>query len=172
MDLLDHLMKEHREAEDLIAKLEESDPGQRRKELVDELAHALHVHMEVEEQFLYPIVVEVIGQEEADEGNNEHDLAREGVEKLYELIDEPGFAAALDMVKAGIDHHVEDEEDGMFPELRQKAADRLAGLEPEKLEEMIDLTKDQMYRQAKEAGIEGRSDMTRDELARAIAEQP
>jgi iron-sulfur cluster repair protein YtfE (RIC family) len=171
MDLLDHLMKEHREAEELIAKLEESEPGQQRTALIDELASALHKHMEVEEQFLYPIVAEVIGEEDAEEGNNEHDLAREGLEKLYELADEPGFAAALDMVKAGIDHHVEDEEDEMFPELRQKAADRIRGLDAEKLEQVIDLTKDQMYRKAKEAGIEGRSDMTRDELARAIADQ-
>lgn len=171
MDMLEHLVKEHREAEDLIAKLEETEPGERRKELVDELAHALHVHMEVEEQFLYPIVVEVIGEEEAQEGTNEHDLAREGVENLYELIDQPGWAAALDMVKAGLEHHVQDEEEDMFPELRQKAGDRLKGLEPERLEEVIDLTKQQMYREAKAAGVEGRSDMTRDELARAIAER-
>ena len=171
MDLLDHLIKEHREAEELIAKLEESEPGQQRKALIDELSSALHKHMEVEEQFLYPIVSEVIGEEDAEEGNNEHDLARDGLEKLYELVDEPGFAAALDMVKAGIDHHVEDEEEKMFPELRQKAGDRINGLDAEKLEEVIDLTKDQMYRKAKEAGIEGRSDMTRDELARAIADQ-
>jgi hypothetical protein len=83
----------------------------------------------------------------------------------------PGFAAALDMVKAGIDHHVGDEEDEMFPELREKAAGHIRGLEPEKLEAVIDLTKDQLYRKAKEAGIEGRSDMTRDELARAVAER-
>jgi iron-sulfur cluster repair protein YtfE (RIC family) len=171
MDMLEHLVKEHREAEDLIAKLEDTEPGQRRKELVDELAHALHVHMEVEEQFLYPIVVEVIGEDEAQEGNNEHDLAREGVENLYELIDEPGWAAALDMVKAGLEHHVQDEDEDMFPELRKKAADRLNGLDPERLEEVIDLTKQQMYREAKAAGVEGRSDMTRDELARAIAER-
>jgi iron-sulfur cluster repair protein YtfE (RIC family) len=171
MDLLEHLTQEHREVETLIAQLEESDPGERRNQLIDELSTALHKHMEVEEQFLYPIVAEEIGEEDTEEANNEHDLAREGIEKLYELRDEPGFAAALDMVKAGIEHHVEDEENEMFPELRQKAGDRIAGLEPEKLEQVIDLTKDQLYREAKEAGIEGRSDMTRDELARAIAEQ-
>jgi iron-sulfur cluster repair protein YtfE (RIC family) len=170
MDLLDHLIKEHREAEDLIAKLEETDPGERRKELIDELAHALHVHMEVEEQFLYPITAEVLGEEEATEGNVEHDLAREGVKKLHELRDKPGFAAALDMVKAGIEHHVQDEEQEMFPELRQKAPGRIAGLDPEKLEQVIDLTREQLYEKAKQAGIEGRSDMTRAELARAVAQ--
>lgn len=171
MDLLEHLVKEHREAEDLIAKLAETEPGATRDQLIDELTDALHTHMEVEEQFVYPIAAEVLGEEDAEEGNNEHDLARDGLKKLRELKDEPGWAAALDMVKAGIDHHVEDEEQEMFPELRAKAGDRLAGLDPEQLEATIDLTKDQLYRQAKEAGLEGRSEMTRDELARALASQ-
>ena len=171
MDLLEHLTKEHREAEDLIARLAETDPGSERDRLIDELTDALTTHMEVEEQFLYPITLEVIGEEEAEEGNNEHDLARDGLKQLRELKDEPGWAAALDMVKAGIDHHVEDEEQEMFPQLREKAGDRIAALDPEKLEASIDLTKEQLYRQAKEAGVEGRSDMTRDELAQALASQ-
>jgi iron-sulfur cluster repair protein YtfE (RIC family) len=171
MDLLDHLVTEHREAEALIEKLADTEPGDRRNELIDELTHALHVHMEVEEQFLYPIVREELGKEDAFEGNVEHELARDGLEKLHELRDKPGFAAALDMVKAGISHHVEDEEQDMFPELREKASERIAGLDPEKLESVIDLTKDQLYRKAKEAGIDGRSDMTRDELARNLAGQ-
>ncbi len=171
MDVLDHLIQEHREAESLIAQLAETEPGARRNMLIDELTEALHKHMEVEEQFVYPIAAEVLGEEDAEEGNNEHDLAREGLKQLKELKDEPGWAAALDMVKAGIDHHVEDEEQEMFPELRAKAGDRLSGLDPEQLEATIDLTKDQLYRQAKEAGVEGRSDMSRDELARALAGQ-
>lgn len=169
MDLLEHLTKEHREVEAMIATLEKTDPGAERNKLIDELTKALHVHMEVEEQFLYPITAEVLGKEEATEGNVEHDLAREGIKKLHELRDKPGFAAALDMVKAGIGHHVEDEEDEMFPQLRQKAPGRIAGLDPHKLEQVIDLTREQLYDKAKKAGVEGRSDMTRDELARAVA---
>jgi iron-sulfur cluster repair protein YtfE (RIC family) len=170
MDLLDHLTKEHRDVEQMIATLEESDPGAERNRLIDELTKSLHQHMEVEEQFLYPITAEVLGEEEATEGNVEHDLAREGIKKLHELRDKPGFAAALDMVKAGIEHHVQDEEQEMFPELRQKAPGRIAGLDPEKLEQVIDLTREQLYEKAKQAGIEGRSDMTRAELARAVAQ--
>lgn len=169
MDLLDHLIKEHREVEEMIAELEETDAGPRRNELISKLTSSLHTHMQVEEQFLYPITAEVVGKEDAKEGNIEHNLAREGLEKLRELRDKPGFAAALDMVKAGIEHHVNDEEDEMFPELREKAADRIAQLDPEALEASIDLTKDELYEKAKAAGIEGRSNMTRAELAEAVS---
>lgn len=39
MDLLDHLVKEHRQVESLIDQLADTDPGSRRSELLDELAH-------------------------------------------------------------------------------------------------------------------------------------
>lgn len=171
MDLLDHLTQEHREAENVIAQLAETEPGAERDRLIEELTSALHKHMEVEEQFVYPITAEVVGEDDAEEGNNEHDLVRQGLKELRELKDEPGFAAALDMVKAGIEHHVEDEEGEMFPQLREKAGERLAQLDPEQLEQTIDLTKEQLLRKAREAGVEGRSDMSRDELARALAGQ-
>lgn len=170
MDLLDHLTKEHREAEAMIAKLEETEPGTVRNQLIEELTTALHTHMQVEEQFLYPIVVEVIGEEENQEAHNEHNLARDGLVKMHELRGEPGFAAALDMVKAGISHHVEDEEEKMFPELRTKAGERVARLDPEKLEAVIDLTRDELYAKAQAADVPGRSEMSRDELARALAD--
>ena len=58
MDIITHLTKEHREAEGLMASLSESEPGPARNALIRELETALAVHMAVEEQFLYPIVVE------------------------------------------------------------------------------------------------------------------
>lgn len=127
--------------------------------------------MEVEEQFLYPLVEEVLGDDdETQEGTNEHDLARDGMSKLYELRDEPGFAAALDMLKAGLTHHHQDEEEDMFPDLRDKAPDRVE-LDAEALESFVDLTKEQLYRKAKSAEVDGRSDMSRDELGRALADR-
>ncbi|MGY6501867.1 MAG: hemerythrin domain-containing protein [Acidimicrobiales bacterium] len=170
MDLLDHLVKEHREAEALMDKLSDTDPGAERDRLLRELIDAVHTHMEVEEQFLYPIVVEDLDRKEADEGENEHDTARTVLERLDELKDEPGFAGALDMLKAGLTHHHSDEEEDMFPELREKVPERVAGLDAEALEEFVELTKDELYRKAARLGIEGRSSMSRDELGRAVSE--
>jgi len=179
MDVIDHLIEEHRKAEGLMAKLAETDPGDERDQLVVELSAALSTHMAVEEQFLYPIVTEVIGEETETEAETEHGLAREGLAKLDELRHQPGFGAALDMVKAGIAHHVEEEEHEVFPQLREKAADRLAALGPEQLEAQVtadgaelDLTKEELYRQAQDADIAGRSSMTKDERAEAVSDSP
>ena len=87
---------------------------------VEKLDAALQLHMEVEEKFVYPVVERVIGDEEAEEANIEHGLARDGLAELTKLVDEPGFGAAVAMLTAGIKHHVKEEERELFPELKRK----------------------------------------------------
>ena len=74
----------------------------------------------------------------------------------------PGFGAAVEMVAGGISHHVEDEENEAFPKLRKSLG--LRGSSSSSGEP----TKEELYEQAKEAGIEGRSSMSKAELADAI----
>ena len=62
----------------------------------------------------------VTGQEEIEEGQTEHALARSALAEMLNLApDEPGFEAALETTKAAIEHHVQDEEGEVFPRLRQ-----------------------------------------------------
>jgi iron-sulfur cluster repair protein YtfE (RIC family) len=134
VDVLDHLTEEHRTAERLLAQLKDSEPGDERKRLLAALSDALTVHMEIEEDQLYPLVEEHIGVEKAEGAETEHDLARDGLEKLAELVDRPGFGAAVAMLTAGIDHHVTEEEGELFPALRDKAAAQIEAMaDPEEL---------------------------------------
>ena len=135
MDILDHLTEEHRKAAALLDRLPESEAGSERDGIVRELDDALTLHMTVEELFLYPMAGKVVGAEEMKEANNEHDLARQGLMALREYEDEPGFGAAVEMLKGGITHHIHDEESELFPELRARAADQLASMDPEQLEQ-------------------------------------
>jgi len=183
---LEHLTQEHRKVEQLFGRLSKADKAGRAG-LVDELEQALSVHMAVEEQHLYPIVEQVAGDEAEEEAETEHDLAREGIARLRAMVvDEPGFGAVVDMVSAGIGHHVQEEENEIFPELRRQAAERIDRLDPEQLEADVKTsgaagrikrptgdgpTKSELYQQAQEAEIEGRSSMTKEELRTALAEQ-
>jgi hemerythrin-like domain-containing protein len=112
------LKADHREAEKLLAKLSESDEGSERQQLVEELTMKLTAHMELEEQIVYPSVREAVGAEDEEEAEVEHSLAREGLDKLNSMMDVPGFGAAVEMLKGGIMHHVEEEENELLPELK------------------------------------------------------
>jgi hemerythrin-like domain-containing protein len=114
------LKKDHREAEAMLKTLAESKPGARRRSTLDKLDAALRLHMEIEERAVYPLVDRLLGKDDAKEANIEHSLARDGLDKLHQLVDEPGFGAAVAMVTAGIKHHVKEEEHEMFPDLKQK----------------------------------------------------
>jgi hemerythrin superfamily protein len=174
MDILEHLTEEHREAEQLMHQLLESEPGDKRNRLIEELDEALGTHMLVEERYLYPIVAEMIGDDTEDEAEIEHGLAREGLAKLQELAAEPGFAAAVEMLQAGIGHHVHEEESEIFPQLRERAGAQLAELEPDQLEARVkadEKTRDELYEAAKQADVDGRSNMSKAELAEAVEQR-
>jgi iron-sulfur cluster repair protein YtfE (RIC family) len=202
------LIQDHREVEQLFEQIKEPE-GDERQQLVATLAQSLRLHFVLEEDLVYPLVAEDVEAEMAEEGEIEHGLARDGLQKVEELSpDGPGFEAALEMLAAGIEHHVQDEETEAFPKLREQLdgdeqADlgrRLseareqaeadpAGLRPGRKRGKSDgrsnghasngskaarsdgkePTKKELLEQAKKAGIEHRSSMTKAELADALA---
>jgi hemerythrin-like domain-containing protein len=114
------LKRDHKEVAQMLKTLDASKPGARRRQTVDKLTQALELHMEIEERDVYPVVQREVGAEEAEEAGVEHRLAREGLAELQRLVDEPGFGAAVAMLTAGIRHHVKEEEQEVFPELKRK----------------------------------------------------
>ena len=193
--IIELLESDHRTVEQLLDRIKKAE-GEERRPLLQELQTSLAAHMQIEEDHLYSVVAQVLGDDEAQEARNEHSLARDGLSKMLELgPDDPGFEAALDMVKAGIDHHVEDEEGEVFPGLRDKASDQLRSLEPQVLaarqelglptegastssevsgtatSDLSSATKDELYEKAKQADIPGRSQMTKDELVEALEQR-
>lgn len=112
------LKTDHREVRKLLTTLVDTEEGSEREQLVREVEQALSLHMTIEEQLLYPLIATEIGSEDEEEAEVEHGLAREGVSKLVELVAKPGFGAAVEMLKAGIEHHVEEEETQLLPELK------------------------------------------------------
>jgi len=114
------LKQDHREAAAMLKTLADSKPGARRRSTAKKLDGALSLHMRIEESRVYPLGAKLVGREEEQEAEIEHRLARDGLVKLEELVDEPGFGAAVAMLTAGIRHHVREEEQELFPELKRK----------------------------------------------------
>ncbi len=170
------LESDHRQVEQLLHQLDESEEGPERQRLVENLKAALSLHMEFEEAHIYPLTREILDDETVEEADTEHALAREGLGKLSQLVSEPGFGAAVAMVEGGIKHHVEEEEDEIFPAMRrdldhQQQAElsrrlvdskREAGLLADSLDHA---TKDDLVDIATELGLDVKSSMTKAELS-------
>ncbi len=119
-DPIQILKADHREVEQILRKLADSDEGNEREALVDELAMKLNLHMDIEEQIVYPSLAEEVGEEDREEAEVEHELARTGLATVVQLVREPGFGAAVEMLAAGIKHHVDEEESELLPDLKDE----------------------------------------------------
>jgi iron-sulfur cluster repair protein YtfE (RIC family) len=183
MDPTKLLEADHRQVEQLFEQIEPAE-GEERASLVDQLATALRGHMELEEQIVYPAMGEVTGEEAVQEGEKEHELARKALQDMIALSpDQPGFDGALAAVKAGIEHHVEEEEGEYFPQFRKEGREQLAAIEAPFLAKRRELglpsdaatvaehaTKEELLEQAKAAGVSGAGSMTKTQLAEALTE--
>jgi len=170
-DLLQQLEAEHRKAESLMDQLEEAEEPSEREALLSELDRSLTQHMRKEEEIVYPVLAE-LDDEKAEEAEAEHNGARELLQKMRDGgVEQPGFGAVVSALKGAIGHHVEEEEGELFPKLRKEVGtDRFRmDVSEAGTVDLTDMTKDDLYRQATELGIEGRSAMNKDELAKAVA---
>jgi iron-sulfur cluster repair protein YtfE (RIC family) len=181
MDPTKLLEADHRQVEALFEAIDKAD-GSERAKLIGELETSLKAHMQLEEQVLYPAMAPVTGKEEVEEGNTEHELARKSLAEMVRLgPDDPGFGAAMEATKAGIEHHVKEEETEVFPKLRSDGTvlERIAtsfmqarldlGLPMDAAALAAAATKDELLAEAKSAGIDGAASMNKDELADALA---
>jgi hypothetical protein len=115
------LKADHREVATMLKALAGLEkPSATRRRTTDKVVAALQLHMQIEESLVYPLVAERVGRDDEQEAEIEHGLARDGLAKMSELVDQPGFGAAVAMVTAGIKHHVKEEETEVFPELKSK----------------------------------------------------
>ena len=181
MDVTKILEADHRSVEGLFSKIEKA-KGADRAPFIEELASSLKGHMQLEESVVYPAFESVVGMEPITEGETEHDLARKALADVERLgPDDPGFGAALDALKAGIEHHVKEEEDDLFPKVRQKGKRVLEEIATPFMKKRLDLglpreapalaaasSKDELVSEAESAGVDGAKSMTKDELAKAL----
>jgi hemerythrin-like domain-containing protein len=178
------LEADHREVERLFEEIKKT-KGEGRRQLIDKMANELRLHMQVEEELVYP-TLEDLDQELTEEAEAEHELARHGLEDVLALApDQPGFDAAIELLATGVKHHVEEEEKEAFPKLRRSLGDeglrRLGGeieaakqqgaarpASRRKSDTREQPTKAELVKQARAKGIKGYSSMKKDELIEAL----
>ncbi len=130
-DVVEFLLRQHREAEQLFARLEQAD-GEGRKEPFEQLVRLLAVHETAEEEVVYPAIRTAVeeGDRLADARTAEEDEAKKALSDLEKTgVDGAEFPERLQTVKGLVLTHARNEEQEIFPRLRQSQT-------PEQLETM------------------------------------
>ena len=123
MDAFELLEEDHRKVKKLFA--EGDDTTERgvktRQELFARIKQELLVHETLEEEILYPTLKEHDETKEVSlEGYEEHHFANEVIAELEETpVDDERWAAKFSVLKENIEHHIEEEEEEMFPKARK-----------------------------------------------------
>jgi hemerythrin superfamily protein len=113
------LKSQHRAAEKLFGELEKGRPAAAPAR-VQELVSSLGAHMVIEQELFYPAVKQ-FKPDLVLESFEEHAAAQVGMERL--LLTDPqdeSFIARVTTLKEMIQHHVEEEEEDLFPRVEKK----------------------------------------------------
>lgn len=99
---------------------------QSKKKLADEICADLELHTQLEEEIFYPEFRKAVNDADplANEAKVEHDSARELIQQIKDMkAEDQLFDAKVTVLSEYIDHHVKEEEDEMFPRLKETSTD-------------------------------------------------
>lgn len=127
-DMIDVLIEDHREVDQLFAELESGrGSAQHRRDLADTVTAELVRHSVAEEAYLYPTARTALpdGDQVAEHEISEHAEAERTMKELEGVAaDDPRFDELCRKLASEIRHHVEEEENDLFPRLRQACDQR------------------------------------------------
>lgn len=120
-DEVDGMFGDYKKLMDLEA------PASKRKALAEKICKALTDHAQLEETIFYPAARKALDKD-AEEIMDHADVEHATLKGLIERItsspgDDPHFDALVHVLAEYVKHHVEEEEDEMFSELRKEEAD-------------------------------------------------
>jgi hemerythrin superfamily protein len=119
------LKQDHREVEGYFEEYEDLADEDAKAELAEKICTALRMHMQIEEEIFYPQARDATGDEDLlDEALVEHAGAKHLIEEIESM--EPGeelYDAKIRVLSDLIKHHVEEEEDELFPEVESSEID-------------------------------------------------
>jgi len=119
MTAIDILKKDHRKVDDLFTQIESD--GADRKEIFGQIYNELTLHSQAEETFFYP-ELELSSETSGDVQHSykEHQQVKDMLEDLASS--DPNAAVwmtRLNELKESVQHHVQEEEDELFPKSEQ-----------------------------------------------------
>ncbi|QDO99626.1 hemerythrin domain-containing protein [Ferrovibrio terrae] len=123
-DAIALLEKDHREVEAMFEKFEKLESKAEKGQLAAKICTALTVHTMIEEEILYPPAHKKIEHDLVDEAIVEHNGAKQLIAEIEAMKpSEHLYDAKVKVLSEYIKHHVKEEQDEMFPQLRSSGID-------------------------------------------------
>jgi hemerythrin-like domain-containing protein len=184
LDAITLLTQDHRTVEELFTRFENSSDAGERAQLVGKMIEELSIHAAIEEAELYPVMHKAFSEDDSvKEAEQEHAEAKAVLSVLAQLSpDNEQFDTMASQLIADVRHHVEEEENELFPQLQEVISaeelgdlgQRLANAKssaPNKpsAQDLQVLSVDELHEFAQVIEVEGRSDMNKEQLASALA---
>jgi len=128
MDAIELLTADHKEVQKLFKQFEqmkEDDDDEGKQELVSRICAELTIHAQIEEEIFYPAAREGMKEQDIlDEAEVEHASAKELISQLEAMEpDEELYDAKVTVLGEYINHHVKEEQNEMFPQVKKAKLD-------------------------------------------------
>lgn len=121
------LKSDHEQVLQLFSDFEkmnkEDEDGKR--DLVEKVCNQLTIHAEIEEEFFYPAMRDVLDEQDLlDEAQVEHDMAKQLIDDLESMEpDEDLYDAKFTVLGEYVKHHIEEEEKEILPKAKKAQLD-------------------------------------------------
>lgn len=126
VNALDFLEQQHREVEQLFAEMKSGRTQPQRRRILGELAKALAIHTKLEETLFYPAVFGEKTEKTLRESVEEHLVAKRLLTDLQKMpLSDPQFMGKIAVLEEVVRHHVEEEENELFPKVRKEGHEDL-----------------------------------------------
>ena len=175
-DVAELLRQDHRKVEELFQRYLEGNV-----EVIPRTCAELKVHTAIEEEVVYPVLAELSqGQNLRREAEGEHGEVEQAIAQLEQQdLDTAEASSLMTAIIEGVTHHVHEEESEILPRMTADLGeDRMKALGAQLVQAkrrqlsrtggLGELTKDELYELAQGSDIPGRSDMSKEELVKAL----
>lgn len=146
MDALELLKQDHQAVKSLFDQIDDAEDAKQRKKLFDQIDTELNIHAHIEETVFYPEMQKIDELKEmVEEALEEHQEVKTLLEEIEGLDPEnEQFSASLEELMENVEHHVAEEEDEMFPKVREQCDQATL----DRLGEQLESAKGKQHRQA------------------------
>ena len=119
MNAIELLETQHKEVKQLFKKCEKAG-GEGKRQLFEQIADALAVHASIEEKHFYPATRSARTEDLLEEAVEEHLSVKRIIADLLDMDPaESQFDAKITVLQEQVEHHVQEEEDELFPKVKK-----------------------------------------------------